>query len=102
MPLWGPGRITHSPSPWLSELALHERHQTAADLLGLLLAGRLDHDPDERLGPARADQDPSAPLELPLGLADGGVNRLGPGDRPAIADADVDQLLGQFAHRVAL
>ena len=38
------------------------------DLAGLLLGVRLDHDPDQRLGAARAHEDPALPAKLRLRL----------------------------------
>ncbi len=84
------------------ELALDQRDQAAAHLLGLLVGGRLDHHAHERLGAARAHEHPPATGELVLGGAHGRVHLLRVLERAAIAHAHVDQPLRQLGHGVAL
>src|SRR4051794_14764066 len=54
---------------------LDRRHEAAADVLGLVVRGRLDHHADHRLRPARAHENPAPALELLRGGGDGVARR---------------------------
>ena len=60
----------------------HDVGQMACDLGGLVVGRRLDHDPHQRLGAARADEHPAATGEAPFGLVDLGLRPSRPGRRP--------------------
>ena len=74
--------------------------QPVADLVGLLLAGRLDHHPDQRLGARRPDEHaaPAGQTGVLAGdrLLHAGIGQRG-GQSGAVRRADVDQALGSFS-----
>src|SRR5215207_5467795 len=69
--------------------------QPVRDLVGLLLGGRLDHDPHELLGARGAQQHPAGIPELCLDGVHGLGDRVALGDREPVGDRDVDQDLRQ-------
>src|SRR5438045_2539319 len=102
--------IPHMPAKMLTvgrvaKGALHDVDQPRADLLGLMLGGRLDHHPYQRLGPGRPDEDATTPVQrlvLPLDRARDlwVVHR--PSERGTVGGANVDEALRELHHRVAL
>src|SRR6202035_1083937 len=86
----------------LAELALDEGDQAPADLPGLLLGGRLDHHPDQRLSAARAHEHAPPTRQRLLGGPNRGLDVLRMGESVTLAHAHVHEPLGELRHRVAL
>ncbi len=91
----------------LREYAPRRRSTSRAQTcVGLLLARRLDHHPDQRLGARRAHEHAAAAAErivAPRSIASltaGCVHRAR--QRRAVRGADVDEPLGELLHRVAV
>ena len=72
------------------------RRSARRPLRGLLLGGRLDHHPDQRLGAGRAQQHPAGLAQLGLGQRHRGLHRRRRGAGRAVADRHVDQHLRQL------
>src|SRR4051794_32656588 len=81
---------------------LDRRHEAPADVVGLVVRGRLDHHADPPLRPAPAHETPAPALELPGGGGDGVARRRAVVQGRLRLEPDVDENLRELLHGAAL
>src|SRR2546423_1730648 len=103
MPVPGASATATAASP--GQGTLHGLVDPRADGVCLVLARRLDHDPDQRLGAGGANQHSPATLEARVLLLDCGPDRgmlHRPTERRSVLGSHVDESLRQLVHGVSL